>query len=427
MADLEAVLADVSYLMALEKSKSSSTANKNSKRMVLPDHSVRSVMTRYLLDRDELKFETLIKQKLAFLLFKDFCIKNQDIRFELYDKIDKLKLIHDKLDRHETQKALIDTYFFNSTLMLLISKPIVYSETIVTSSNNTNQNNNNVNLQQSHHNLYMTQNSNESDHIGNLDHRSEDILNHAEQQPQSHTMNTQATHPSTSPQHTNSPHNPATSTQNTQNNQIKSSNLTANYTEKENPRGNNSPILHLNENSIANQNRLRNTSTKSELNTLSTTSHLTHLHEGLNHKSLSYQEQNPNISNHININSQPVGTTSNSHLNSISIQHQISSQSSNNSQVSLSNASNLTINSNLQHTQQVVREYSIPDTILEDMRPGWVKFYEFEKFSFTSLFLRFKYISTRKHKFNEKDFVSLHTHPDIWIHIQVKVLWLSAN
>jgi beta-adrenergic-receptor kinase len=141
MADLEAVLADVSYLMALEKSKSSSTTNKTSKRMVLPDHSVRSVMTRHLLDRDELKFEKLIKQKLAFLLFKDYCIKNQDIRFELYDKIDKLKLIHDKNDKIESEKVLIDSYFFNSTLMFLISKPIVYSETIMNtiSQGNTQQ------------------------------------------------------------------------------------------------------------------------------------------------------------------------------------------------------------------------------------------------------------------------------------------------
>ena len=130
MADLEAVLADVSYLMALEKSKSSSNQNRTSKRMTLPDASVRSVMIRYLQDRDELKFETLIKQKLAFLLFKDFCVKNQDVRFEVYDKIDKLKFIHSAADRKEAERVLIDSYFFNSTLMILISKPIVFSETV---------------------------------------------------------------------------------------------------------------------------------------------------------------------------------------------------------------------------------------------------------------------------------------------------------
>lgn len=36
MADLEAVLADVSYLMAMEKSKSSPAARAN-KKVVLPD------------------------------------------------------------------------------------------------------------------------------------------------------------------------------------------------------------------------------------------------------------------------------------------------------------------------------------------------------------------------------------------------------
>ena len=89
MADLEAVLADVSYLMAMEKSKTIASSRTN-KKLILPDPSVRSVMTRYLMDRNEMNFDYLINQKLAFLLFKDYCIKSQDIRFELYDKIDKL-------------------------------------------------------------------------------------------------------------------------------------------------------------------------------------------------------------------------------------------------------------------------------------------------------------------------------------------------
>jgi len=47
MADLEAVLADVSYLMAMEKSKCTPAA-RASKKIVLPDPSVRSVMVRYM-------------------------------------------------------------------------------------------------------------------------------------------------------------------------------------------------------------------------------------------------------------------------------------------------------------------------------------------------------------------------------------------
>jgi len=47
MADLEAVLADVSYLMAMEKSKCTPAA-RASKKIILPDPSVRSVMIKYL-------------------------------------------------------------------------------------------------------------------------------------------------------------------------------------------------------------------------------------------------------------------------------------------------------------------------------------------------------------------------------------------
>ena len=39
MADLEAVLADVSYLMAMEKSKSSINSAKNGRRLTLPGMS----------------------------------------------------------------------------------------------------------------------------------------------------------------------------------------------------------------------------------------------------------------------------------------------------------------------------------------------------------------------------------------------------
>ncbi|ETN85897.1 kinase domain protein [Necator americanus] len=71
MADLEAVLADVSYLMAMEKSRSQPAA-RASKRIVLPDPSVRSIMQKYLEKTGEIKFEKIFNQKLGFLLLKDF-------------------------------------------------------------------------------------------------------------------------------------------------------------------------------------------------------------------------------------------------------------------------------------------------------------------------------------------------------------------
>lgn len=71
MADLEAVLADVSYLMAMEKSRSQPAA-RASKKIILPDPSVRSIMQKYLEKTGEIRFEKIFNQKLGFLLLKDF-------------------------------------------------------------------------------------------------------------------------------------------------------------------------------------------------------------------------------------------------------------------------------------------------------------------------------------------------------------------
>ncbi|VDI34265.1 beta-adrenergic-receptor kinase [Mytilus galloprovincialis] len=72
MADLEAVLADVSYLMAMEKSKSTPAA-RASKKIILPDPSVKSVMNKHLTKMGEIKFDKIFGQKLGFLLFKEYC------------------------------------------------------------------------------------------------------------------------------------------------------------------------------------------------------------------------------------------------------------------------------------------------------------------------------------------------------------------
>lgn len=72
MADLEAVLADVSYLMAMEKSKAS-PGSRASKKIVLPDPSCRSVMHKHLEKLGATSFEKIFEQKIGYLLFKDFC------------------------------------------------------------------------------------------------------------------------------------------------------------------------------------------------------------------------------------------------------------------------------------------------------------------------------------------------------------------
>ena len=66
------VLADVSYLMAMEKSRSTPAA-RASKKIILPDPSVRSVMHKYLEREGQVTFDHIFDQKIGFLLFKDFC------------------------------------------------------------------------------------------------------------------------------------------------------------------------------------------------------------------------------------------------------------------------------------------------------------------------------------------------------------------
>ncbi|XP_077892823.1 uncharacterized protein LOC144373655 [Ictidomys tridecemlineatus] len=64
MADLEAVLADVSYLMAMEKSKATPAA-RASKKIVLPEPSIRNVMQKYLEERNEITFDKIFNQRIG--------------------------------------------------------------------------------------------------------------------------------------------------------------------------------------------------------------------------------------------------------------------------------------------------------------------------------------------------------------------------
>lgn len=75
MADLEAVLADVSYLMAMEMSKQTP---ESSKKIILPDPSVRSAMHKYLERENEVTFDKIFNQKIGFQLFKDYCENYRD-------------------------------------------------------------------------------------------------------------------------------------------------------------------------------------------------------------------------------------------------------------------------------------------------------------------------------------------------------------
>ncbi|KAK2574055.1 Beta-adrenergic receptor kinase 2 [Acropora cervicornis] len=125
MADLEAVLADVSYLMAMEKSKSTPAA-RASKKIILPDPSVYHVMHKYLSERGEVQFDKIFDQTIGYLVFKDFCETQCDEpvpQLAFYEKIkeyEKLQFLDERLimakeiyDNHIMTELLARSHSFS--------------------------------------------------------------------------------------------------------------------------------------------------------------------------------------------------------------------------------------------------------------------------------------------------------------------------
>uniref|UniRef100_A0AAZ3NTG4 G protein-coupled receptor kinase n=1 Tax=Oncorhynchus tshawytscha TaxID=74940 RepID=A0AAZ3NTG4_ONCTS len=118
MADLEAVLADVSYLMAMEKSKSTPAA-RASKKIILPESSIRSVMQKYLEERDELTFDKIFNQKIGFLLFKDFCLNEIDEavpQLKFYEEIKDYEKLDSEEERLCRSRQIYDGYIMKELL-----------------------------------------------------------------------------------------------------------------------------------------------------------------------------------------------------------------------------------------------------------------------------------------------------------------------
>uniref|UniRef100_A0A8C1R6Z0 G protein-coupled receptor kinase n=1 Tax=Cyprinus carpio TaxID=7962 RepID=A0A8C1R6Z0_CYPCA len=118
MADLEAVLADVSYLMAMEKSKSTPAA-RASKKIILPEPSIRSVMQKYLEERDELTFDKIFNQKIGFLLFKDFCMNEIDEavpQLKFYEEIKEYEKLDSEEERLTRSRQIYDLYIMKELL-----------------------------------------------------------------------------------------------------------------------------------------------------------------------------------------------------------------------------------------------------------------------------------------------------------------------
>lgn len=118
MADLEAVLADVSYLMAMEKSKSTPAA-RASKKIVLPDASVRSIMHKHLVKNNEACFEKIFYQRLGFLLFKEYC---EQLHFEpvpqlkFYEQIKHYESIETTEERRTAAREIYDNFIMRELL-----------------------------------------------------------------------------------------------------------------------------------------------------------------------------------------------------------------------------------------------------------------------------------------------------------------------
>ncbi|XP_053062481.1 beta-adrenergic receptor kinase 2 isoform X3 [Acinonyx jubatus] len=118
MADLEAVLADVSYLMAMEKSKATPAA-RASKKIVLPEPSIRSVMQKYLQERNEITFDKIFNQKIGFLLFKDFCLNeiNEAVpQVKFYEEIKEYEKLENEEDRLCRSRQIYDKYIMKELL-----------------------------------------------------------------------------------------------------------------------------------------------------------------------------------------------------------------------------------------------------------------------------------------------------------------------
>ncbi|ESO08118.1 hypothetical protein HELRODRAFT_75424 [Helobdella robusta] len=119
MADLEAVLADVSYLMAMEKSKSTPAA-RASKKIVLPDpRLVNDVMQKHLEKTGEVTFDKIFNQKLGFLLFKDFCenVCEEPIpQIKFYEEVKKFENLDTDEERIEAGRKIYDNFIMKELL-----------------------------------------------------------------------------------------------------------------------------------------------------------------------------------------------------------------------------------------------------------------------------------------------------------------------
>lgn len=115
MADLESVLQDVSYLMAMEKSKSGSKLAVT-KKVALPDASVHCVVDMYLAKRKKRSFKSIYNQQLGKYYFDQFSTKGS-MELPCLKMIEEYRTSADVATRSGLARKIYDSYIMPDRLV----------------------------------------------------------------------------------------------------------------------------------------------------------------------------------------------------------------------------------------------------------------------------------------------------------------------
>lgn len=115
MADLESVLADVSYLMAMEKSKAPGA--KTVKKFSLPDPSVHCVVHLYLEKHGLYRFKTIQSQRMGAYFLEAFMPEPCEI-YSFYRTIQGYKRLASLQIRQHKAKEIYDRYIYGDILAM---------------------------------------------------------------------------------------------------------------------------------------------------------------------------------------------------------------------------------------------------------------------------------------------------------------------
>ncbi|ERE76446.1 beta-adrenergic receptor kinase 1 isoform 1 [Cricetulus griseus] len=81
--------------------------------------TIRSVMQRYLAERNEITFDKIFNQKIGFLLFKDFCLNEIDEavpQVKFYEEIKEYEKLDNEEDRLRRSRQMYDAYIMRELL-----------------------------------------------------------------------------------------------------------------------------------------------------------------------------------------------------------------------------------------------------------------------------------------------------------------------